>query len=376
MPRKSKQTPDNSIPHDPRYWWFALKTISGIGNLRYTALVRKFGSPQAVLEATNAELKRIPDIGAGLIEAIRRGPDHAFAENQLKQLEKIEAELITFDSAEYPELLLQIYDPPPFLICKGTLAPIDREAVAVVGSRVCTEYGKQVTEALTFDLVKAGFTIVSGIARGIDAVAHRSALKAGGRTIGVLGCGLDIIYPPEHKKLYQEISESGAVLTEFFFGLKPDKYNFPTRNRIISGLSRGTVVIEARRSSGALSTAHHALEQNREVFAVPGNITSASSAGTNDLLKQGAALVTAASDVLLALGHEPGKPRRDIAKLSAQLPEAERGLFEVLNDQPQLVDALAIALKRPVGEVLTLLFNLEMSGLVKQLPGKLFCRAI
>ncbi len=365
-----------TIKNDERYWWLALKTISGIGNVRYYSLVKSFGSPKAVLEASDAALRRIPDIGPGLKNALHAGPDEAETEKQLKALEKCGAQLITIDSDGYPELLRQIYDPPPFLICKGNLVSGDADAVAVVGSRVCTQYGRQTAESLTFDLVKSGMTIVSGVARGIDAVAHRAALKAGGRTIGVLGCGLDIVYPPEHKKLYDEIAESGAVVSEFFFGLRPDKYNFPTRNRIISGLSRGTVVIEARKSSGALSTAHHALEQNREVFAVPGNITSASSAGTNDLLKQGAAPVTSAADILLALGIEPGKPRRDPAELTADLSDAERSLFKTLSDQPQLVDSLSVKLQRPVNEILALLFNLEMSGLVKQLPGKLFCRAL
>lgn len=365
-----------TIKDDPRYWWIALKTIPGIGNVRYNALVRKFGSPEAVLQAPLRELRRTEDVGPALIEALKRGANEAESEKQLRLLDKSGSELITIESDQYPEPLKQIYDPPPFLICKGKILPEDSDAVAIVGSRVCTEYGRQVTESLTADLVRAAMTIVSGVARGIDAVAHRAALKAGGRTIGVLGCGLDIIYPPEHKKLYQEICESGAIITEFFFGLKPDKFNFPTRNRIISGLSLGTVVIEARKSSGALSTARHALDQNREVFAVPGNISSASSAGTNDLLKQGAALVTGVADILLALGIEPGKPRKDIRRLTAALPESERSLYEILSDQPILVDNLSVRVQRPVNEVLTMLFNLEMSGLVKQLPGKLFCRAL
>lgn len=359
---------------DPRLFWFALQTVPNIGALRYVVLVKRFGSPQAALEASVTELKRIPDFGDKVAEAIKTQVDWEFAETQLATLIKSDAKIITIQDDTYPELLKRIYSPPPFLFIMGDLTAADQESVAIVGSRVCTAYGKQITEQLAHGIVEAGMTVVSGLARGIDSCAHRSALKAGGRTIAVLGCGLDIIYPPENEQLYDEIAASGAVVTEFPFGLKPDKYNFPTRNRIISGLSKGVVVVEAGRMSGALLTAQHAIDQNREVFAVPGNINSPASAGTNELLKQGAIPVTSLADILLALGHHPDNKVEARVRSQPELPDYELAVYNSLTNQPQQIDALSQQLSKPVAEVLSSLFSLEMAGLVRQLPGKLFLR--
>jgi DNA processing protein len=364
------------MPHsdDPRFYWFALNTVPNIGNVRYATLVRRFGSARAALEAPPSELRRIPDIGDKAVQSITSEVDYAEAEKQIGLLEKAEAKMIALLDEDYPSPLKKIYDPPPFLLIKGDLLPEDSNAVAIVGCRVCTSYGAQIAEQLAKALSAAGLTIVSGLARGIDSAAHRATLKAGGRTIAVLGCGLDVIYPPENESLYEEIAHAGAIVSEFPFGFKPDKYNFPSRNRIISGLSRGVIVVEAGRGSGALLTAQHALDQNREVFAVPGNISSAASFGTNELLKQGAIPVTTPADVLLALGYDPRRksaaPPREVVGLAIE----EQKVFDTLTDQPQQIDNLSQNLSKPVSEVLSLLLGLEMAGLIRQLPGKLFLR--
>ncbi|MBK7091456.1 MAG: DNA-protecting protein DprA [bacterium] len=365
-----------SLRNDPRFWWFALNTVPGIGAVRYVALVKHFGSPQAVLEASPKSLNNVAEIGDKVVQALKSEVNEEHAEQQLAKLEHHNARLITILDEDYPEHLKRIYDSPPFLIVKGEFLPEDRLAVAIVGSRMSSEYGRQVTEMLVRDLSKQGLTIVSGLARGIDSIAHQTALAGGGRTIGVLGCGLDVIYPPENKKLYEEVAGSGAVVTEFEFGTRPEKFNFPARNRIISGISRGVIVIEARKGSGALVTAQHAIDQNREVFAVPGNITSAPSQGANELIKQGAIPVTQAADVLLALGIDPTSRAAAKERPRISLPEAEQLIYDTLSTQPQLVDSLSNSVHRPVGEVLSLLLSLEMAGLVRQLPGKLFLRTV
>ncbi len=360
---------------DPRCWWFALNGVANIGAVRFVALVRKFGSPQAVFEAPRSALAKIPDIGEKVIAALSEPIDEIECRRQVEQLDRRGARLLTILDSDYPLCLKKIYDPPPFLIVKGELRPGDESAVALVGSRAFTDYGRQVTELLGRELCAAGVTVVSGLASGIDSIAHKAAISSGGRTIGVLGCGLDTIYPPENKSLYEDVAANGAVITEFPFETKPEKFNFPSRNRIIAGLSRGVVVIEARKGSGALITAKHAMDQNREVFAVPGNILHQSTHGTNELLKQGAIPVTQTADILLALGLHP-QQRREPPKPAPSLPEAEQAIYDRLSDQPQLVDSLSVSVNRPVQEVLSLLLSLEMAGLVRQLPGKQFLRAV
>ncbi|MCK4857855.1 MAG: DNA-processing protein DprA [candidate division Zixibacteria bacterium] len=364
-----------TTPDDPRFFWLALKTVPQIGTVRYNVLIKKFGSPKAALDALPSELKQLPDFGEKVIASLKSEIDYQEASQQLDILKKSEARLVTILDEEYPAALKQIYDPPPYLLAKGELKAENSQAVAIVGSRVCTVYGRQIAEKLAAGLAEVGLTIVSGLARGIDSIAHRAAIGAGGHTIAVLGCGLNVYYPPENKSLYQQIAESGAVITEFPFGTKPEKYNFPFRNRIISGLSQGVIVVEAGRASGALSTAHHALEQNREVFAVPGNISSPASHGANELLKQGAILTTSVADVLLALGLDPSQKRKKPAAAVDKLPEAERKVYNLLTDQPLQVDNISESLDQPVAEVLALLLSLEMADLVRQLPGKLFLRA-
>jgi DNA processing protein len=284
---------------------------------------------------------------------------------------------LTFFEEDYPKNLKNIYDPPPLIFFKGQIKPEDRKAIAVVGSRKTSSYGRLVTESLVESLASGGITIVSGLARGIDSISHQVALKAKGRTIAVLGSGLDIIYPPENKKLADKIAENGAVISEFLLGTKPEGTNFPKRNRIISGLCLGVVIVEAGPKSGALLTAQHALEQNREVFAVPGDIRSQGSKGTNNLIKQGAKLVSSIDDILIELNEltsAPAKAER-ISMLEQALPKEEKDIFRLLSQEPYHIDKISKELGLRSSEALSFLLSLELKGLVKQLPGKVFARA-
>lgn len=282
------------------------------------------------------------------------------------------AEIITFADPDYPRLLRHIHDPPPVLYVYGTLQA-DFFPLAVVGSRNATPYGRRVTERLSGDLAELGFTVVSGMAAGIDTAAHRGTIAKGGRTVAVLGCGLDTIYPAQNKRLFHRIAERGAVITEFPFKTRPEPHHFPIRNRIISGMSLGTVIVEASQRSGSLITARLAAEQGREVFAVPGSVTSFKSMGTHYLIKQGAKLVEHANDILDELGPiqvEPGdsKPKETHVQLSLE----EETVLRELSPYPMHIDRLIRRLPFPPARVAGLLIQLELKGLVMQSPGKLF----
>src|SRR5437016_2264619 len=289
---------------------------------------------------------------------------------------------IPLGDERYPELLRAIYDPPAVLYCDGSVEPGDRQAVAIVGSRQATPYGLRITEALAGELSALGFTIVSGFARGIDAAAHRAALAAGGRTIAVLGCGLDVDYPPGHASLRAEIAGSGAVLTEFAPGTPPRATNFPRRNRIISGLALGVVVVEAAEDSGSLITARLALEQGREVFAVPGPIDVPTSRGPHGLLKQGAKLVETVDDIVEELLPQLDRPLQTLkTEPIAALPEhvelspSERTVLEVMSREPLHLDDLTERSRLTTPAVAAILLGLELKALVKQLPGQRYCLA-
>src|SRR5881628_3834210 len=282
----------------------------------------------------------------------------------------------------YPELLRAIHDPPAVLYCDGSVEPGDRQAVAIVGSRQATPYGLRITETLAGELSALGFTILSGFARGIDAAAHRAALAAGGRTIAVLGCGLDVDYPPGHASLHAEIAGSGAVLTEFAPGTPPRATNFPRRNRIISGLALGVVVVEAAEDSGSLITARLALEQGREVFAVPGPIDVPTSQGPHGLLKQGATLVETVDDIVEELLPQLDRPLQTLkTEPIAALPEhvelspSERTVLEVMSREPLHLDDLTERSRLTTPAVAAILLGLELKALVKQLPGQRYCLA-
>ncbi|MDP9365265.1 MAG: DNA-processing protein DprA, partial [Chloroflexota bacterium] len=281
--------------------------------------------------------------------------------------------VLTRADANYPRLLAQIPAPPPVLYLRGELLPEDEVAVAVVGTRRMTSYGREVTARLSSDLAAAGVTVVSGLARGVNAAAHRAALAAGGRTLAVLGSGPDVVYPPEHTDLAARIAEQGAVLADYPPGRKPDAPNFPARNRIVSGLSLGVVVVEAPARSGALITVDFAADQGRDVFAVPGGVLSAASAGCLRLLRDGARLVTSADDVLEDLNL--GRRKEQVAVQQAlPMDEGERRLHALLGAEPQHIDELAAAANRPVAEVGALLVTMELKGLVRNAGAQHYAR--
>ncbi len=278
-------------------YWIALKSIKGIGHVSFPALVDRFGSPAAVFGASVSDLQQTEGISRQIAEAIVhfRGWDNVKAELEL--IRKNDVTIVTYEDELYPGQLLNIYDRPPYIYVRGNLSREDIN-LAIVGSRAASTYGKYTTERISRDLALQGVTVVSGMARGIDSSAHRGAITAHGRTVAILGSGLDVIYPPENKKLFADIVENGAVVSEFPLGTPPRSTNFPARNRIISGISYGVVIVEAGEKSGSLITARLALEQGREVFAVPGSIDSAGSRGTNKLIKQGAKLIENTEDIL------------------------------------------------------------------------------
>lgn len=353
-----------------------LLMVPGVGPARVRSLIGHFRSATAVLHATTAALCRTDGIDQVLAEAIRQAPAEETATQQLRLAHKHQCQLTTFWDDDFPSPLKAIDDAPAALFVKGELRASDKFSIAIVGTRQPTTYGAMVTERLATDLVARGLTIVSGLARGVDTIAHRAALKAGGRTLAVLGSGLDLIYPSENRRLVEEIVRHGAVISEYFFGTKPDAPNFPRRNRIIGGLSLGTLVIEAGEKSGALITASMALEQGREVFAVPGSIFSPKSIGTHRLIQEGARLVHTADDILSELTAQLelfGKTDRPVIEV-ADLTDAEQLLFELLTHEPVHIDVLARQANLPSAQALATLLQLEFKNAVKQLPGKMFVR--
>ena len=357
--------------------WLALYTVPTIGPVRFTSLVKHFGSPEKVMSASEKELSQLPDIGAVIAANIKSKIAWDKAEEQVRMVEKNRIRIITFQDENYPVALKSIYDPPPFLFIRGEIMPDDQNAVAIVGSRSASVYGKRITERIGRELAKNGITVVSGLARGIDSIAHLSALKEGGRTLAVFGSGLDVIYPPENQKLAEKITGSGAIISEFLLGTKPEAPNFPRRNRLISGLSLGVVIVEAGEKSGALLTAACALEQNREVFAIPGNLDSKNSEGTNALIKQGAKLVTRVEDILEELKITRKGDRTPLAPPEqdlSQLTDTEKRIFSLISDEPHHIDKIASLTSLGVPQALSTLLSLELKGLVKQLSGKMFVR--
>jgi len=372
---------------DPTLFWLAMTRVEGLGVRTAHKLIERFGSPQGVYMASLTELE-----GAGLAAPVAQA---LFAQAGLKEAEKemkaavaSGCRLLTFTEEGYPALLRQIADPPLVLYIRGDAHALTEHSVAMVGTRRPTAYGTSVTLRLAADLAQRGLVITSGMARGIDSASHRGALEAKGKTVAVLGSGLDVIYPRENQKLADRIAESGAVISEFPLGTSPAPENFPIRNRIISGLALGVVVVEAAEYSGSLITARLALEQDREVFAVPGNITAAQSFGPNHLIKQGAKLVDHWMDVVEELPadvrrqllppSEASEGERGAAPLfEASLNPDQKAVFEALRaDESLFVDAIFSNVQLSQPRVLQALLELEMSGLVRQLPGKNFIRKL
>jgi DNA processing protein len=362
--------------HEELLWWLRLQSVRGVGSIRFNELIRVLGDPRKVFVSDDAALSEVPKIDARIIQEIRNFKHiPGYAEEQLEQAVKLRADILTIDDPEYPENLKNFIDAPPILFVRGSLKSSDQRAVAVVGSRNATTYGKNTSSGMARELALAGITVVSGMARGIDSAAHQGALAAGGRTIAVLGCGVDIAYPAENRKLRDSIVENGAVISEYPIGEKPMPAYFPNRNRIITGLSLGVLAVEAREDSGVFSTVRWAAEQGREVFAVPGPITSATSVGPNQLIKQGAKMVLNISDILEELklsGPDKSPPQKTLPE--TELDGDERSVFASLADDPRHIDSIAEMIRRSSADTLRILFTLEMKGLIRQMPGKMFVK--
>lgn len=360
-----------------------LNSIPEVGFVRINNLVKRFGGITEIFRASQAELEEVELIGPKIASAIINRDRDKTLKREIALAEKYGVKIMSYLDEDYPVNLKEIYDPPVVLYVRGEFTDEDIYSIGIVGSRHASRYGLQTAERLGCELAARGLTVVSGLARGIDAAGHKGALKARGRTIAVLGSGLANVYPAEHIRLADEISENGAVISEFPMECEPYKDNFPRRNRIISGLSLGVVVVEAAKNSGALITTDFALEQGRELFAVPGQARTATAAGTNMLLRHGARLVESADDVIEELGDvirghlEAGAPKKrdgKIPKAPVGLDEPERKIFEALGDAPVSVDEIIDETELPAAEAVGCLTRLELKGVVAQLPGKSYRR--
>ncbi len=357
--------------------WVSLHMIPRLGSAVIGRLVETFGSPERVFEAERPELLKIVGLKPEAARHIAERTSVQAAEKELKKVESQGARIITFADRSYPELLKQIHNPPMMLYAKGLDFPKDKRSIAIVGSRNPTRYGFDAAETFGSDFAARGITVISGMARGIDSAAHIGCLRGGGFTVAVIGTGIDVVYPSENKTLFNKIAEKGMILSEFAMGSPPEPWNFPIRNRIISGLCEGIVVVEATKKSGSLITASLALEQNREVFAVPGSIHSFKSTGTHHLIKQGACLAEKADDVLEEMGfsaksRKQANPATQNGERTPPLDEREKKIFALLGDYPVHMDQIMREAKFEAGEAASLLMEMELKGLVKQLPGKMF----
>jgi DNA processing protein len=355
--------------------WIALSRVKGLGCVSFKKLASHFANPIDAFSASAAELQGIEGLDKDVIASLAAFSEWQQVREEVRRVHDAGVTVIPFADARYPERLRAIADPPPVLYAKGNLRPEDDKAVAVVGSRSASDYGRRVARDLCHGLATLGFTVVSGMARGIDGTAHESALNSGGRTIAVLGSGVDCAYPPEHKDLYQRIIERGAVISEYPLGTRPVAFNFPARNRLIAGLSLGVVVVEATEKSGSLITARLAAEQGREVFAVPGEVGSSRSRGAHRLIRQGAKLVERVEDIVeeiapqLITSHGVAakpEPRR----LPPDASGEARNIFEMLAERPLQIDQVIQASGLSSARVAEILLELELGGFLRQLPGK------
>ncbi len=348
-------------------YWVSFSRIPGIGRVKFSQLKEYFGNLEYAWKASQGELKQ-----AGLdlktAQAIVTLRSRISPDAEMEKLERFQVKVLPYDVPAYPQRLKEIYDYPPVLYVRGELLPEDECCLTVVGTRRASVYGRQVTEEIVADLARNGVTIISGLARGIDSIAHRVALEARGRTIAIFACGLDIVYPAENAKLAREIIEHGALVSEYPLGTKPKADNFPRRNRIMSGLSLGVLVIEAGESSGALITISHALEQNREVFAVPGSILSPNSRGTNRLIQEGAKLVMSCADILQELNLSVVAQQLEMKEL-VSVNETESRLLKELTTEPIHIDEVCRRSGLPMATVSSTLAIMEIKGMVKQVGG-------
>jgi DNA processing protein len=352
---------------DPKAYWVGFNQVKGIGAVRTRGLLDYFGTLEIAWQAPAEGL-----LAAGLPQKVVENLLQARSQNNLEKawetVQKSGVHVITWDEAAYPARLKQIDQPPPVLYIRGEITSADDLAVGIVGTRRVTSYGRQVTEEVASFLARNGITVVSGLARGVDGIAHDTALKAGGRTIAVLGCGVDRVYPPEHLRLAHQIVEQGALVSDYAMGTPPDGVNFPPRNRIISGLSMGVVVIEASEESGALITATFAAEQGREVFAVPGNITAPQSKGTNRLIRDGATPMLKPEDILGVLNLDQVSEKQ-AARKALPSDEVEASLMRVLAIEPLHVDEICVQTGLPIDKVSATLTIMELKGMVRNLGG-------
>ncbi len=355
-------------------YWIAFSRIPRIGSVRAGRLLSHFGSMEAAWRASAGQLPAA-GLDQGTVSSIVAEREAISPDGELERLHKSGVKAYTWDDPEYPPRLKEIEDKPPVLYVRGELTPEDECAVAIVGTRKATPYGRQAAEHFATDLAGHRVTVVSGLARGIDAVAHRAALSAGGRTIGVLACGLDMVYPPEHAKLALEITEHGALISDYALGTQPRSEFFPRRNRILSAVSLGVLVVEGGEDSGALLTARYALEQNREVFAVPGSIYSPTHRGANKLIRSGEAkLVSTTEDILEELNLTMVTQQQELYEVAPADP-TEAKLLSVLSNQPSHIDEVQRASGLPIASVSSALAVLELKGIVRQVGPMSFVRA-
>lgn len=355
----------------------SLNMVPEIGSIRLGRMLKFFGKPENILKAPAEKLIAVSGIGGQIAQQITSFKKEDL-DKELALAKKLGLKIITQDDADYPENLKNIYDPPIVLYIKGELKQEDKYAMAIVGSRRASFYGLNSAEKFAYELSEKGFTIVSGMARGIDTYAHRGALKQGGRTIAVMGSGFNHIYPSENKGLAEKIAKNGAVISEFPINAEPFKQNFPQRNRVISGLSLGVLVVEAARNSGALITADFGLEQGRDVFALPGKVDSQTSFGTNGLIKQGAKLVSCAEDILEefnCLKEQAKKDKVEKTDKSDAVDGEEGQIYDLISSQSVHLDELLEKTNLDIPRISDILLKLQLKKLIKQLPGKQFARA-
>ena len=368
-----------TVPSDVEYW-LALSRLPGVGRATFLKLLERFQTPKAAWDHSDTEWNNSEVSRVKLTTHEIRKPALDWAEKQVAQLRESAWRIILFGTTQFPQALCNLRYPPPYLFIRGAIP--EGPAIAVVGSRQATEYGIRITQQIAEDLAAAGVTIVSGFARGIDTAAHKAALNVNGQTVAVWGTGPDIVFPRENEGLVDDVAGHGAVITEFPFGTAADAANFPVRNRLIAGLSDGVLVMQARRRSGALLTAQHALEQGKDVFAIPGEIGQESYVGTHELIKEGARMVTGAEDILDAL-HMASAPRRAQRPKEPEaralplppLTEIERRIYEALGTSACHIDRLAVSLRLSVGETARVLTLLELKGLVTKQAGNHIARA-
>jgi DNA processing protein len=344
-------------------YWVGFSFIPGIGRVRFNQIENHFGDLESAWMAPISELKQA-HLEDSVIRAISTWRPRISLDDEMAKLKRFGVQILTWHDDLYPAHLKEIYDYPPILYIRGKLTAADEWSLAVVGTRRATAYGRQVTEEIVTDLARNNITIISGLARGIDSVAHQAALDAGGRTIAVLACGLDVIYPAENLNLARRIIENGALISEYPLGIKPKPEHFPRRNRILSGMSLGVLVTEAGEGSGALITADLALEQNRDVLAVPGSILSPASRGTNNLIKEGAKLVQNCQDILEELNLRAVAQQLEFKEIIPE-SETESALLKRLSVEPTHIDSICVESGLPIATVSSTLAMMELKGLVR-----------